>query len=454
MSTHHNMERDSRTDPNQWRPYRRFDKKSHDRDVSANVEPTPGLVMAQRNNNYYYDVDSSTATYSSSLATATDWPFRPSPSVKTLDVPGERRSRMKSISMNSLRNAEHKKVGPTDKFTSPRPAPVAGHRREFRITSASSVLPKRATRSVSPAPSWTGTARRILGFKSHARDQECDRGRKSTLRQMEDVFVEEEREPSVETRSATPSGSVRSRDLSPESLRRFLSDDVSSSSTGAEPTPGFTIPDDIQEEETEDNDDDDNFATAAVVIPAETSHLTSLSPPPFLRAGLSAPPASHSKIAAIAKPAPSITVTKKRSGRPAALNISRSQSSTSMASSSMVSAPASPGSYVSQGLSQFSFFDDSDDEDIAAYEGDRTLLGEEKRDRIIHTEIELQTPITSYSLPRNSSEDRKDFTTNDVLQSFDAPALVARNDNGVPTSFFALPNVDIGFHNIVGDRIA
>ncbi|KAI0476766.1 hypothetical protein F4859DRAFT_514097 [Xylaria cf. heliscus] len=442
------MERDLRRGQGEQRGCHNFDKTISDEDLTTNSGRRGGLNMSQRY--YYYEVDGSAQTYIPSLPTTTTCSLT-GQTGNTLDVPVERRTRLKSASMNSLRTADYKMTDPVDKFTASRLASVASNRREFRIpsASASSILPKRATRSVSPAPNWTGTARRFLGFKLHNRDQESDRGRKSALSQMEDVFVEEEE--STEPRAVTPSGSIRSRDMSPESLRRFLSDDLPSSSSSAESAPGFSIPADI-EEETEDNDDDDNFATTTVCIAPETAHLTNLSPPPFLRGGLSAPPASHSIGATI--PAPMTTVEnaelgsaveKKRSARPAKLDIPRSHSAASMASSSMTSA-ASPRSTISKGLSQFSFFDDSDDEEP-------TLLGNLKQDRIVHTELELRAPITSYSLPRTCSDGRKHLNAN-VLQSFESPAVLARSDNGVPvdsSAFFGLPNVDISLQDLVGD---
>ncbi|KAI0443393.1 hypothetical protein F4803DRAFT_550159 [Xylaria telfairii] len=446
------MERDLRRNKGEWRGCHNFDKIICDGDLPTTSERRGGLKMGQRYY-YYYEIDGSTETYDPSLPTTTTCPFLPGQTVNTLDVPVERRTRLKSASMNSLRNADYKTMDPVDRFAAPRLPQVAGNLKDFRITSASSILPKRATRSVSPAPSWTGTARRFLGFKLHNRDQESDRGRRSALSQMEDVFVEEQ-DSSLEPRSVTPSGSIRSRDLSPESLRKFFCDDLPSSSASTEPAPGLSIPDDI-EEETEDNDDDDNFATTTVCTTVETTHFTNLSPPPFQRGGLSAPPASHSKPITIPTPVTAVanaelsSAGEKKRHRPAKLEIPRSHSTASMASSSMASA-ASPGSNISQGLSQFSFFDDSDDE----YEGDRTVLGNMKQDRIVHTELELQAPITSYSLPRSSTDSRKPISTNHVLESLESPALVARSDNGVAVdsnNFFGLPNVDIGLHDLVGD---
>ncbi|KAI1116033.1 hypothetical protein F5Y14DRAFT_409015 [Nemania sp. NC0429] len=358
--------------------------------------------------------------------------------------------------MNSLRNADFKTMDPAERFTAPRILPAGGQRRELRIPSASSMLPKRAARSVSPAPSWTGTARRILGFKSHNRDREAERGRKSPLGEFEDVVIEEQEQP-TESRSATPSGSVRSRDFSPESLRRFLSDDLPCSSASTEPTPNLSIPDDI-EEETEDQDDD-NFATTS---PWDKVHFTNLSPPPFQQGGLSAPPARHTRNAtalAITTPISNrkVELASEHSSSfpPMRVDIPRSHSARSMASSSL-SSMTSPLSNVSQGFSQFSFFDDSeDDEDLASHDGDRTLLAPAEDNGSTNNDTskrELRAPITSYSLPQPTA-DEKDFSASNVLRPLESPELLARNDNSVPldaNNFFGLPNIDISL-DLVSD---
>lgn len=449
FSTPYKMERDSRRDQGAWRGCHNFDKIICDGDLPASSERRGGLKMGQRYY-YYYEVDGSKETHNPSLPTTTTCPYLPGQTVNTLDVPLERRTRMKSASMNSLRNADFKTMDPAERFTAPRISPAACQRRELRIPSASSILPQRAARSVSPAPSWTGTARRILGFKSHNRDREAERGRKSPLREYEDVVVEEQGQR-PESRSATPSGSIRSRDLSPESLRRYLSDDLPCLSAPTEPTPSLSIPDDI-EEETEDNDDDDNFATTTSW---DKAHFTSLSPAPFQQAGLSAPPARHTRNAT------ALTITTPVSNRkvdlaiehpssfpPMRVDIPRSDSARSMGSSSFASI-TSPLSNISQGFSQFSFFDDSeDDEDLASHDGDQTLLAPVEEDGGLDNDAskpEFRAPITSYSLPQ-SPADKKHFNASNVLQPLESPELLARSDSTVPvdaTNFFGLPNIDI-----------
>lgn len=339
--------------------------------------------------------------------------------------------------MNSLRNADHKTMDPADRFKAPRLPSLSGSRREFRI--APSLLPKRGTRSVSPGPSWTGTARRFLGFRrSHNRDRDTERGRKSNLAEVEDVFSEE-LEDEAEARSATPSGSIRSRELSPDSLRRFLSDDRPSSSSHAETAHSFSIPDDI-EEEIEDNDDDENFANATVI---DNTAFTNLSPPPFQRGALSAPPSRHANTSIQQSP---VTPGERRGTRPAKLTIPRSHSTLSTTSSSVASA-ASPKSIISQGLSQFSFFDDSEDDDVTSQSG--LKRGASKR--------KLRMPITGYSLPRGAADNQKSQSTNHILRSMESSGLVARSEAAAATAVsvepavFNLSNVDISLEDLAGE---
>ncbi|KAI1819317.1 hypothetical protein F4861DRAFT_148861 [Xylaria intraflava] len=345
------MERDSRRDLGEWRGCHNFDKIICDGDAPTTLERRGGLRMGQTYY-YYYELNGSTETYNPSLPTTTTCPFLPGQTVNKLDVPLERRIRLKSASMNSLRNTDYQTMDPVDRFTTPQPhAPCS--RRDKRTPSASPVLSKSATRSASPVPGWTNTARRFLGLKSH---RDAERGRKLAFHERDDSS--EEQSPADEPRSVTPSGSVRSRDLSPESLRRFLSDDPPSANS--ESAAGPTIPDDIAEET--DNEDDDNFATttATTTIVSENAPFTNLSPPPFQRGTTPVPSANHAKITSNSMPtAPSA---RQNAPLPARLDIPRSSSLLSTATSSLASTTSQ--SNVTQSLSQFSFFDDSGDDDV------------------------------------------------------------------------------------------
>ena len=84
--------------------------------------------------------------------------------------------------------------------------------------------------------------------------------------------------------------------MSPESLRRFLSDDVLPEEE-YQTVPAITIPDDIAEE----NEDDDMFATSAV---SEYMQFTGLSPPPSQRSLTPSPPVESDEV-----PTPTLTST-------------------------------------------------------------------------------------------------------------------------------------------------
>jgi hypothetical protein len=172
-----------------------------------------------------------------------------------LHVPIQQTLRQRSASLSSMRNGDFMTMNPSDKFVSPRPAPPVPSPAAPRLATSHPQLGcKASVRSLSPAPSWR---RRFFARRSSSHD------------------VDESREaPSLDdTRSVSSRGS-RSREISPESLRRFLSDDSLPLSPSVEEKSYLTIPEDIAEE----LEDDENFATSAT---AEVPPFpTSLSPPP------------------------------------------------------------------------------------------------------------------------------------------------------------------------------
>jgi len=155
-----------------------------------------------------------------------------------------------------MRNADFMTMNPKDKFVTPRPAPPApGAMAGPRLGSSPHTLRHQSSaRSLSPNPSW----KRF--FRKSARD---DR----------ETMVSPEPDDNRSERS-WGSGS-RSRDISPESLRRFLCDDTIPTSPVDE-RPVMMIPEDIAEE----MEDDDNFATPDT---PDVPYATCLAPPPFKR---------------------------------------------------------------------------------------------------------------------------------------------------------------------------
>lgn len=221
-----------------------------------------------------YEVDGSIETHNPELPSTTSCPYMPGQAVNTLNVPVEQALRYRSVSLSSMRPTDFKTMNPESKFIAPRAAPCAPiDNPPFRLGSSPLLNHKSSSRSLSPAPAW----RRFFSRKLTSRDGE--RGR-SPVREPSATLASDE----DDGRCSTPSEGTRTRDISPESLRRFLSDDVPSrpgSNLSMRPT--LVIPEETVEDQDNDNDndDDDNFATSAV---SETqSYATRLSPPPIRR---------------------------------------------------------------------------------------------------------------------------------------------------------------------------
>lgn len=406
---------------------------------------------------YYYELNGSAETYDHSMPTTNACPYLPGQTVNTLEVPQERLSRIRSASMNSLRTTDFKTMNPKDKFMTPRPAPPVPSLPDLRVgtSPAMSLVYKRSARSLSPAPRWTGAARRIFGRKKTCY-QDSDAGSET---EVESHYGEESRRFDG-ARSTTPSGSIRSRDISPESLRRFLlSDDLPQTPPVVEPT-RLSIPDEIVEE----IEDDDNFATSAV---SENAPFTMLSPPPFQRS-LSSTSATDNKNKSTVTIVP-INTTNDDDVTPSPidvqarlasleLDIPRSHFSFSTASSSMVS-PTSPRSTESRDWSQNSFFDESDDEseDVFSNADESFIIQGARRSEDESRSIpkHIHSPITEYSLPQSTTQSNKPLDASRIsTAAIGSPDLVARLDSGVPggnTSLLSRPGIDAGLEDFVSD---
>lgn len=163
-------------------------------------------------------------------------------------------------------------MAPESKFTTPRPAPIVPAIPDFlgpayRLPTAHSASLKHKKserclpRPASPTPSrWSPRKLFSRRHNSSASQDSCDEA---------SVFSEVQR--CSRTSSSTESSRVRA--MSPNSLRRFLSDDVPTSSEAEDLTRlALSIPDDIAEE------DDDEFVAASAA--SEFGPRTILSPPP------------------------------------------------------------------------------------------------------------------------------------------------------------------------------
>jgi hypothetical protein len=405
---------------------------------------------------YQYEVDGSTETYDPSMPTTNVCPYLPGQTLNTLEVPIEQTSRLTSASMTSLHDADFKTMNPRDKFMTPRPAPPVPESFAPRAGTSPSfhLNRKRSARSLSPSPSWTGTARRFFGLKLSSRGSDSGRG-------LESSDSDDGRSTANGrfdgARSTTPSDSGL-RDLSPESLRRFLLDDTPTEPPVSEHGPKIYIPEDIVEE----NEDDDNFATSAI---SESIPFTTLSPPPFQRsfsspsvAGLknestlTIVPQGYQQEEDAKTPSDDSVVPSTKSAFK--LDIPQLQFSLSDASSSMTS-PTSLRSAVSHDNSNYSFFDESNDDDddfMSAYEDDCSTSQQSERSH--HIKTNTNQPFTGYSLPQPKVDNQKHLATVRDTHVLGSPALLARSENGMPlgnATLLSVPGIDTGIDDLMNE---
>ncbi|KAK8139329.1 hypothetical protein PG984_002709 [Apiospora sp. TS-2023a] len=462
------MERDARRSRGQWRGCHTFRDIVCDGDQSfISPKRTGGLRMGQTYY-YYYEIDGSTETHDPAMPSTTSCPYLPGQAVNTLDVPTEHPTRHRSASMTSITAADYRTMNPMDKFRSPRPAPtVPGMARSLVSSSPSEALQlqvpvqvPRPSRSQSPTPRWV-SARRLFGLKSYKRGSSADRSKDGTAT----IYSDTEDTASVKsshsnhssqsypsernTRSTTPSGSSRSRDMSPEALRRFLCDDkpVVTTPPVESSNQGLSIPEQIMEE----NEDDDNFASHAAV---EVAPSTLLSPPPFLRSFSSpsiASCANASSDTIVPQQEASATETKGvRHSHSMAfkLHIPKSRFSLS-SSSSIITTPFSPTSSVShssrssRGASSSSYFggdndEETDDMDEEDEDDDRRLL----------------PPQTTTEAGQKHQRDAS-MVSQATVTTTESPQFLARSDNGLPvcnnTTLLGLPTIDAGLDDLSSD---
>lgn len=263
------MERDSRRDRRQWRGCYVFKDVIYDGERPGSSRRNGGLKMGQPYY-YYYELDGCVETHDPTVPTTTACPYLPGQTVNMMWVPTEKSDRKRSASLSSVRREDFKTMSPKDKYNTPRPDPcvpdflVSSYRPATAQVPVRTLKHKRSERSISPTPSWW-SPRKLFTRKNSVSSQG------SSDRHSDDASVAgDEQRQSVGSSSSEGS---RTRAMSPDSLRRFLSDDTSVVTPPADDAERLflSIPDDIAEE------DDDNFATSAV---SETGPKTILSPPP------------------------------------------------------------------------------------------------------------------------------------------------------------------------------
>ncbi|KAM0334401.1 hypothetical protein ACHAQA_001427 [Verticillium albo-atrum] len=451
FSTSYMMERDIRRDRGQWRGCYTFKDIVCDNDNGAGPKRNGGLKMGHTYY-YYYEIDGSQEIHDTSLPSTTRCPYLPGQTVNTLDIPMEQVLRKRSASLTSLRHSDYKTMNPQDKFITPRAPPPVPESVSARLGSSPLSVSSVSSRSMSPAPAW----RRLFSRRSSSRSSDRGRHLNDEQRSMSpDVYVDDER-------SLLSSQGSRSRDISPESLRRFLADDnvTPAASTVAEERPTLSIPEDIVEE----NEDDLNFATSAVS--ENNPYATCLSPPPFKRShsDSSMPTVTNGSQMTLTQYVSSTTDRagtqealssphRPRSSRPhLGLDISESRFSMSSTSSVVSQELRSPDDETP------SFYDSNDEED--------DLLSSNESDTFSYKPLSLMntrkesldqalTPIAGYSLPQGTDHGSKHSLQDPrgASNPLGSPALIARSDVGMPmgnTSLLAGPS-DHGIDDFVNE---
>ncbi|KAF7546517.1 hypothetical protein G7046_g9278 [Stylonectria norvegica] len=463
------MERDIRRGRGQWRGCYAFrDIICDDASASASAsqpfgtQPSGTQPSYKRSGGlkmghtyyYYYEVDGSLETHDPALPSTTTCPYLPGQTVNTLIVPVEQALRQRSASLTSMRHGDFMTMNPNAKFITPQPAPVAPiDSYPLRLGSSPLLQHKTSTRSLSPAPgAWKRFFTRKMGSRDGERGRSRDRDGQSMAcgSSLEDVYYD---------RSTTPSEGTRTRDISPESLRRFLSDDLPPRpDSNLSQRPSIIIPEDIVEEnETEENEDDDNFATSAV---SDTQpYSTCLSPPPYKRSVSSdtVPLSTNNSSSLTLIPARSSSQPVHEAQQASATTTvptlaridtaSRSQLPFSPFTTFASSTFASPISLHSPEYEVPNFYDSTDDDDDVLSSNNSDCFSFQP---VMASPLNART-FEGYSLPEQIDERSKNVEPQVPFAKLNSPQLLARGDAGISMSgsnFLGAP-IDTGLDDFV-----
>ncbi|KAM4062207.1 hypothetical protein HRG_009055 [Hirsutella rhossiliensis] len=416
------MNRDVRRGRDQWRGCYSFKDIVCDNEASINGLRRNGGLKMGATYYYYYEVNGSTETYDPAEPWTTACPFLPGQTVNTLTVPIERCLRQRSASLNSLHEESFKTMDPEAKFSTPRPPhDSTSGMTARRLASAPALLPHRLPlRSPPSTPSWKRLFTRRLPVRDPTQSSACGQAAEHSVQFL----------PTADqTRYFTPHESCgRMRDISPESLRQFLSEDLSAQppSVASQLSPDLSIPDDVAEEV-----DDDNFATSAAS--ENQLYATSLSPPPFQRSTSSdtmAQTVTNSSSLTLIAPRPSTKQqeTEKRQNSDSShgpplpkLETNRQIRWSISATSSMVTSPVSP-QLVEDELP--SFYDSNDEDEV---------LSCNDGDHFFHMpSLSLSSTEQSfkgYSLPQHHDGVKTVAESSAATGGLHSPRLLARTDS-------------------------
>ncbi|KAJ4260689.1 hypothetical protein NW762_007433 [Fusarium torreyae] len=393
---------------------------------------------------FQYEVDGSVETHDPALPSTTACPYLPGQTVNTLIVPVEQALRQRSASLTSMHATDLKTMNPESKYTTPRPAPsVPANHIPYRVGSSPSLHHKSSSRSLSPAPAaW----KRLFGRKMNCRDGE--RGRSPDRSDMFGLAED------IDDRCTTPSEGTRTRDISPESLRRFLSDDLPPRpDSNLSERPSLIIPEDIVEDN--DNEDDDNFATSAASD--GQAYVTRLSPPPFKRSvssesivtdainSSSLPPISTKPSKQNVLKTDEVPASAVLPSRPKLDTLRVPRAPINPATSFFLS-PATPNFPEDEGTN---FFDLTDDEDDVVSNTNSEILS-------FQPPSGMPSAIDSfecYSLPESQEDGTKIAKTQPTYAKVNSPSLLSRSDSGFAVSggnFLGAP-IDTGLDDFAAE---
>ncbi|KAK1751809.1 hypothetical protein QBC47DRAFT_329577 [Echria macrotheca] len=448
----YSMERDIRRDRGQWRGCYSFKDIICDGDGGSLAPKRNGGLKMGQTYYYYYELDGSSETHDPALPTTNACPYLPGQTVNTLWVPIEQSSRKRSASLNSVREEDFKTMNPADKFTTPRPAPVppTPETSTFRrVGSAPRLHHKRSARSLSPGSGWTFSPRRLF-----------------TRKPSFSSLTAEPEAQAWDERSVRSSDGSRSRDISPESLRRYLVDDDAVPSEEPETDrPAIAIPEDIVEE----LEDDDNFATSAV---SESLPFTGLSPPPTQRSVTPSPsvtpvPLGNDAVAEVVEISAPAPPTRSPPMVPQ-LDLSSSDNNNPIPQSRFSFSDASyysPQSPDSHSLPSFYHSEDEDDDERISSSNE-----EEEEDLSISLSPlhrrpangrrssfvrDLDAALSTYSLPQTSTHDHSAAEKLLRVDTGSSPALLASDvsavGRGSAASLLTSPIPNSGLEELVSE---
>lgn len=391
---------------------------------------------------FQYEVDGSTETHDHALPSTTTCPYLPGQTVNTMIVPVEQALRKRSASLTSMRGSDLKTMDPSSKFITPRPAPSAPSDNTIRLGTSPFLKHKASTRSLSPAP---GAWKRFFSRRLASRDG--DRGRS---RDRDDQSVASEPLPEVvNSRCATPSEGTRTRDISPESLLRFLTDDLPPRpDSNLSERPSIVIPEEIAEE----NDDDGDFVTSAAS--EHPLFTTCLSPPPVKRS------ASSDNVNLSFTNSSSLTLMPARPSSQPIQDIPEAPASAVAPSLPKLETivpprvPFSPSSAFASPLSPRSpmcdmpsFYDDTDDDDVLSSNNSDYFSVQPTNNTSSHNQ-----KFEVYSLPEQQESGSKIFEPQPTYATLNSP-LLARGDSAISvggTNFLGSP-IDTGLDDFASE---